>query len=85
MGGAEVHDMEDDIGSLTVGKKADLIVVKENPLTNFKILYGTGHFRLDEDNEPSRVRGLKYTIKEGLVYDVDALLERVREIVAEGN
>ena len=36
-------------------KLADLVITKENPLANFKVLYGTGHFRLDADNRPVRV------------------------------
>jgi imidazolonepropionase-like amidohydrolase len=65
-----------------VGKKADLLVVSENPLANFKLLYGTGHYRLMDDGKPGRERGLRYTIKDGIVYDVNELLEDVRNIVA---
>ena len=63
------------------GKLADLVVVGHNPLANFKVLYGTGHFRLDDDNRPVRVGGVRYTIKDGIVYDAKGLLEDVRNIV----
>ncbi len=52
-----------------------------NPLENFKVLYGTGHFRLNDNNEPVRVGGVRYTIKDGIVYDARELLQDVREIV----
>ena len=75
--------MEGEIGSIRPGKLADLVVVSENPLANFKVLYGTGHFRLNDDNEPVRVGGVRYTIKDGIVYDARELLSDVREIVRE--
>jgi len=64
-----------------VGKKADLVIVSENPLRNFKVLYGTGHFRLSDDNKPTRVGGVNYTIKDGIVYDAKALLADVKALV----
>ena len=79
--GAEALGMADQIGSITVGKLADLVVVKENPLRNFKTLYGTGHVKLDENNKPVTVGGVKYTIKDGIVFDAKKLLEDVRQIV----
>ncbi len=81
--GAEVLGMDGEIGSVRPGKLADLVVVDENPLANFKVLYGTGHFRLDDDNEPVRVGGVRYTIKDGIVYDARELLSDVRELVRE--
>jgi len=78
---AEVLDMEDQIGSIRVGKLADLVIVAENPVANFKVLYGTGHFKLGADNKPERVGGVKYTIKDGIVFDAKELLSDVREIV----
>jgi len=80
---AQVLNMEDQIGSVRVGKLADLVITAENPLHNFKVLYGTGHFRLGPDDQPERVGGVEYTIKDGIVYDARALLADVREIVRE--
>lgn len=78
---AQVLGMDGEIGSVRPGKLADLVVVDHNPLQNFKVLYGTGHFRLGEDNQPARLGGVRYTIKDGIVYDARALLSDVREIV----
>lgn len=81
LNGAEALGMDQQIGSVTIGKLADMVVVDENPLQNFKVLYGTGHYKLDDDNKPTRVGGVKYTIKDGIVYDAKALLSDVREMV----
>jgi len=45
-------------------------------------LYGTGAIRLKEDNSVIRVGGVKYTIKDGIIYDAKLLLRSVRERVA---
>jgi imidazolonepropionase-like amidohydrolase len=79
--GAEVLGMDEQIGSIRPGKLADLVVTEYNPLENFKVLYGTGHFRLNDENQPVRVGGVRYTIKDGIVYDARELLEDVRGIV----
>jgi len=81
--GAQVLGMEEQIGSVRSGKLADLVITEENPLANFKVLYGTGHFKLGVDNKPTRVGGVKYTIKDGVVYDAKELLADVRRIVSE--
>ncbi|MEM7283638.1 MAG: amidohydrolase family protein, partial [Pseudomonadota bacterium] len=81
--GAEALGMDKDIGSVEVGKFADLVVVDENPLKNFKALFGTGAIKVDENNQPVRVGGVRYTIKDGIVFDAKALLADVREIVKE--
>lgn len=75
--------MDDRIGSVRVGKLADLVITEENPIANFKVLYGTGHFKLGDDNKPERVGGVKYTIKDGIVFDAKELLADVRKIVRE--
>ncbi|MCK5489688.1 MAG: amidohydrolase, partial [Gemmatimonadetes bacterium] len=59
------------------------VIVDENPIANFKVLYGTGHFKLGDDNKPTRVGGVTYTIKDGIVYDARELLSDVRAIVEE--
>ena len=69
-------------GVVRPGMLADLVVVDENPLQNLKVLYGTGHVRLnDETGKPERVGGVKYTIKDGIVYDAKQLLRDVEEMV----
>ena len=80
--GAEALGMEREIGSVQVGKRADFVVVAENPLANLKVLYGTGAIRLDDETgEVERVGGVRYTIKDGIIYDAPGLLEDVRAIV----
>ena len=80
---AEALGLEDEIGSVEIGKKADLILLEENPLKNLKSLYGTGAIKLTEDNEIVRVGGVSYTIKDGVIYDAKQLLKDVKEIVDE--
>jgi len=81
LNGAQALGMEDQIGTIREGKLADMILVEENPLQNLKVLYGTGAIKLTDDNEVVRVGGVKYTIKDGIVYDARALLEDVRQMV----
>lgn len=61
---------------------ADLIIVPENPVHNLKVLYGTGAVRLnDATGQAERVGGVKWVIKDGIVYDAKSLLADVREMV----
>jgi cytosine/adenosine deaminase-related metal-dependent hydrolase len=82
LNGAEALGMDDRIGSVRAGKLADLVITPYNPLENFKVMYGTGHFRLDEQNRPARLGGVRYTVKDGIVYDARELLADVRELVS---
>jgi len=82
--GAQVLGKEDQIGTISVGKKADIIVVDENPLHNLKSLYGTGVPKLNEESQRvERVGGVRWTIKDGIVYDAKQLLADVREMVSK--
>lgn len=84
LNGAELLGMDADIGSVVPGKKADLILIDENPVQNFKVMYGTGHMRLNkESGQLERAGGVRFTIKDGIVWDAKALLADVREMVRE--
>lgn len=73
-----------EYGLVQEGLLADLVIVDQNPLQNFKVLYGTGAVRLnDATGRPERVGGVKYTIKDGIVYDAKQLLEDVARMVEE--
>lgn len=81
LSGAEALGADEDLGSVEVGKYADFVIVEENPLQNLKVLYGTGAIKLTEKNEVVRVGGVKYTIKDGIIYDAKKLLADVQKIV----
>ncbi|MGB2244835.1 MAG: amidohydrolase family protein [Flavobacteriaceae bacterium] len=81
LNGAEALKMDDQIGSIEVGKLADMVLVEANPLENLKVLYGTGAIKLTDDNEVVRVGGVKYTISNGVVYDAKELLKEVEDMV----
>ncbi len=81
LNGAEALKMDDKLGSVEIGKLADFVILEENPLENLKVLYGTGAIKLTEDNEVVRVGGVKYTVKDGIVYDAKKLLADVKRMV----
>ena len=81
LNGAEALGIADQIGTVTEGKLADFVIVEENPLKNLKVLYGTGAIKLTEENEVVRVGGVRYTIKDGIIYDAKALLQEVEAMV----
>jgi hypothetical protein len=81
--GAQALGMEKDIGTVEPGKLADFVIIDQNPLENLQVLYGTGAIKLSADNKAERVGGVKYTIKDGIIYDAKKLLDDVRKIVAE--
>ena len=67
-----------EFGILRPGLKADLVITKENPLQNFKTLYGSGHLRVnDATNRPERVGGIDFVVKDGIIYDAKKLLADV--------
>lgn len=81
---AEASGATPQVGRIAPGMLADLVIVPENPLANLKVLYGTGHLRLNrETNTLERVGGVRWTVKDGIVFDAPALLESVAAMVEE--
>ena len=71
-----------EFGVVRPGLLADMVIVDQNPLQNFKVLYGTGAVRLNEKTQKAEhVGGVKYTIKDGIVYDAKHLLADVAAMV----
>jgi imidazolonepropionase-like amidohydrolase len=71
-----------EFGVVRPGLLADLVIVPEDPVANLKVLYGTGAVRLNEETgKAERVGGIKYTIKDGIVYDARELLADVARMV----
>ncbi|HXH06376.1 MAG TPA: hypothetical protein VNI83_07265 [Vicinamibacterales bacterium] len=79
---AEAAGRPIDRGVVRPGLLADLIVIDQNPLKNLKVLYGTGALRLnDATGRPEWIGGIRYTIKDGIVYDAKKLLADVAAMV----
>ena len=75
---------EPEVGIVRQGMLADMLIVDANPLENLKVLYGTGWFRLnDSTGKVEPVGGVKYTIKDGIVYDAKQLLADVARMVED--
>ncbi len=82
--GAEFLGVDNDLGSVEVGKIADLFLVDQNPLVNLKVLYGTGHLRYSaEKGRTERVGGVKYTIRGGVVFDAVQMREQIKRMVRD--
>lgn len=69
----------DEHCGIRVGCVADLAVVNGNPVENFKVLYGLGYgyYGIAPPSEQWKWGGVTWTIKEGVVYDAQALLREV--------
>jgi imidazolonepropionase-like amidohydrolase len=81
---AEPRKEKIQFGVVKTGMLADMVIVDQNPLQNFKVLYGNGAVRLnDETGRPERVGGIKFTIKDGIVYDAKKLMEDVAAMVTK--
>ncbi|GAO39805.1 putative hydrolase [Sphingomonas changbaiensis NBRC 104936] len=82
--GARLLGHEDQVGTIRVGRKADLVVVKGNPLANLKLLFGTGTLHLDDKTgKVERIGGIAWTIKDGILYDARQLRAEIRKMVLD--
>jgi hypothetical protein len=71
-------------GGVRTGYIADLAVVDGNPLDNFKLMYGPGREHFLEDRVTKVLKGgVKWTIRNGVVFDSQALLREVEAYVKE--
>jgi cytosine/adenosine deaminase-related metal-dependent hydrolase len=81
---AQQQGKQADFGTVEPGKRADLVITEHNPLEDFKVLYGTGTLRLnDQTGKVERVGGVRWTIKDGIVYDARQLLDDVATMVRD--
>lgn len=67
-------------GVVRPGFAADLAIVDGNPLHNLKVFYGTG-VDVERNGKIEHRGGVRYTIKQGIVFDAQQLLADVREMV----
>ena len=72
-----------DLGYVQTGFTADLAIVDGNPLENLRYLYAFGALDVNDDGEMVRRGGVRWTIKEGVVFDNAVLMQEVLRMVAE--
>jgi imidazolonepropionase-like amidohydrolase len=70
---------------IRVGCIADLAVVNGNPIDNFKVMYGRGYgvYGIVPRDEQGSHGGVKWTIKDGIVFDAQALLREAEGYVEQ--
>jgi imidazolonepropionase-like amidohydrolase len=71
-----------ELGLIRPGYLADLVLLTENPLVDMKVFYGIGITRAGQDRKEVHEQCVKYTIRDGVVFDSQALLRDVRDMVA---
>jgi imidazolonepropionase-like amidohydrolase len=75
---------EIEFGVVRPGALADLAIVDQNPVENLKVLYANGALKLnDQTGKAERVGGVRWTIKDGIVYDAKKLLADVARMVED--
>ncbi|MDH5588659.1 MAG: amidohydrolase family protein [Gemmatimonadota bacterium] len=72
-----------DLGYVQTGYTADLAIVDGNPLENLRYLYAFGALTVDGHGRMVRRGGVRWTIKEGVIFDNALLVEEVLRMVAE--
>jgi imidazolonepropionase len=81
---ADLLGVGEETGTLEVGKRADILIHDQNPLSDFKMLYGTGAMRMNEESGAVEwTHCLATTIKDGVVYDTRELLADVEKMAAD--
>lgn len=78
--GARVLGREREFGRVRAGLAADLVVVHGNPLANLKVFQPGGASRY-VDGKLEQTEGIRWTIKDGIVYHAPTLLGEVRALV----
>lgn len=76
--------MPDLAGGVQRGYTADLAVIDGNPLDDLKVMYRDGreHYLPDLVTRTHR-GGVRWTIRNGVVFDAQALLKEVEDYVQE--
>jgi hypothetical protein len=74
---------QEKLGYIQTGYIADLAIVAGNPLENLRFLYAFGALDMDANGNIGRKGGVRWTIKDGVVFDNAVLLDQVVHMVAE--
>jgi cytosine/adenosine deaminase-related metal-dependent hydrolase len=72
-----------ELGLIRPGYLADMVLLTESPLADVKVFYGIGVTRAGQDRKEVHEQCVKYTIRDGMVFDSQALLRDVREMVSK--
>jgi hypothetical protein len=72
-----------DLGYVQTGYTADLAIVDGNPLKNLRFLYTFGALTTDENGKMVRRGGVRWTVKNGVVFDNGILIQEVLRMVEE--
>jgi hypothetical protein len=72
-----------DLGLIRPGYTADLLIINGNPLHSFRLMYAFGAMTLDENGDFSHEGGIRWTVKDGVVFDNRGMMREVERIVAE--
>jgi len=77
---AKIMGLEKELGRVREGFLADLILIDENPLQNFKFLYPTGVLDI-KDGKLVHRGGIKWTIKDGIFYNTRTICQDIKDMV----